>query len=119
MNEIQRRLEGLRDELRIDIAGDVATLARDIDDKGEDTTPSQHPADVASDLYAREELVTERVTLERQLTEVEDALARLRAGRYGRCVDCGHPISPERLEALPHAARCIDCQRLADRRTTR
>jgi len=28
----------------------------------------------------------------------------------GRCVDCGEPISPERLEALPDAARCLSCQ---------
>jgi RNA polymerase-binding transcription factor DksA len=28
----------------------------------------------------------------------------------GRCVDCRGPISPERLEVLPDAARCIRCQ---------
>jgi len=28
----------------------------------------------------------------------------------GRCVDCRGPISPERLEVLPEAARCVRCQ---------
>ncbi len=28
----------------------------------------------------------------------------------GLCVDCGEPISPERLEVLPDAARCVRCQ---------
>lgn len=116
MNELQERLEVLRRELSGEIASDVATLGRDVDDKGEDTTPSQHPADVASDLYAREELVAEQLTLQHELTAVEDALARVREGTYGRCVDCGNAIAPERLEAIPHAARCIACQRLADRR---
>lgn len=116
MNELQERLEALRRDLSGEIATDVATLAREVDDKGEDITPSQHPADVASDLYAREELVTEQLTLEHELAAVDDALARLREGTYGRCVDCGNAIAAERLEAIPHAARCIACQRLADRR---
>ncbi|MGE4529248.1 MAG: TraR/DksA family transcriptional regulator [Rhodospirillaceae bacterium] len=28
----------------------------------------------------------------------------------GICADCGVPIEPERLDALPTARRCIDCQ---------
>jgi len=31
------------------------------------------------------------------------------------CVRCGRPIAPERLEALPWAAHCIDCQRIVGR----
>lgn len=88
---------------------------RDVDDKGEDTTPSQHPADVASDLYAREELVAEQVTLTRQLSLVDDALARIDQGTYGVCVECGARIADERLAALPQAALCIECQRRSDR----
>ena len=41
--------------------------------------------------------------------------ARLEAGTFGTCVRCGKPILLERLEALPWAARCIDCQRIARR----
>lgn len=44
------------------------------------------------------------------LAEIEAALARLDDGTYGLCVDCAEQISPERLEALPAAARCMDCQ---------
>jgi DnaK suppressor protein len=46
-----------------------------------------------------------------QLELVEAALARLDEGTYGPCLRCGKPIAPERLEALPWAAHCIDCQR--------
>ena len=106
----------MRRELASELEADVAVLARDIDDKGEDTTPSQHPADVASDLYAREELVAEEVALRSGLRNVEDALERLAHGTYGRCVDCGGAIAAERLAVLPEAARCITCQRAADRR---
>jgi RNA polymerase-binding protein DksA len=49
------------------------------------------------------------------LALVDEALARLDAGTFGTCVRCGRPIAPARLEALPWAAFCIDCQRLVDR----
>ena len=114
MNELRQRLEAMREELLLELAHDDATLAKDLDEKGEDTTPSQHPADVASDLYAREELVAEQLTLRRELNAIDDALARMRDGSYGRCVDCGAAIAPERLEAVPQAEHCIDCQRRAD-----
>ena len=106
----------MQGSLRSQIAADVAVLARDLEEKGEDTTPSQHPADVASDLYAREELVTDELAQKVALREVEDALERVSAGTYGLCVDCGDTIAADRLAVLPQAARCISCQRAADSR---
>jgi RNA polymerase-binding transcription factor DksA len=50
------------------------------------------------------------------LRDVEDALARMRSGSYGRCVGCGMPVPAGRLEVLPQAARCMPCQREADAR---
>jgi DnaK suppressor protein len=50
-----------------------------------------------------------------QLELVDAALARLEAGTFGACVRCGKPIAPARLEALPWAAHCIDCQAIVDR----
>lgn len=44
------------------------------------------------------------------LAEIDAALVRLDDGTYGKCVDCGEQISSERLEALPAAARCMNCQ---------
>ncbi|MDE2196790.1 MAG: TraR/DksA C4-type zinc finger protein, partial [Gammaproteobacteria bacterium] len=46
----------------------------------------------------------------------EAALARMRAGSYGRCVDCGSVISPARLAAYPAAKRCRSCQQRHERR---
>ena len=47
------------------------------------------------------------------LEAVDAALARLDAGTYGQCTSCGRSIAPERLDALPWAALCIECQRAA------
>ena len=57
-------------------------------------------------------------TLEGEVTElgeVEDALARIRGGRYGICAACEEEIDPRRLEAFPTARRCTACQTRADR----
>lgn len=49
--------------------------------------------------------------LEEQLIDVNSALERIHEGTYGICTNCGQPIQAERLEALPWAELCIDCQR--------
>ena len=50
-----------------------------------------------------------------QLELVDAALARLADGTFGTCLRCGKAIAPARLEALPWAAHCIDCQGIVDR----
>lgn len=50
-----------------------------------------------------------------ELRAIQDALARLKRGEYGFCQRCRQPIAPRRLEALPHATLCIDCQTLIER----
>lgn len=42
--------------------------------------------------------------------EIDDALARIRAGHYGSCVECREPISAARLKAAPWAKFCARCQ---------
>ncbi|MEH3090207.1 MAG: TraR/DksA family transcriptional regulator [Microbacterium arborescens] len=48
------------------------------------------------------------------ITLAGDAIERLRAGTYGDCIGCGNAIAPARLEAVPYAAACIDCQSRAE-----
>ncbi|OFW24237.1 MAG: hypothetical protein A3H27_15785 [Acidobacteria bacterium RIFCSPLOWO2_02_FULL_59_13] len=45
-----------------------------------------------------------------QLLEVESALDRLNSGEYGVCANCGTSISSKRLQAIPWATYCVDCQ---------
>jgi len=44
-----------------------------------------------------------------ELGKIQDVLARMDAGVYGRCRECGSPISIKRIEAYPCADECIDC----------
>ncbi len=45
-----------------------------------------------------------------EMSRIEKTLARIDEGVYGECEDCGQKISAKRLEALPHATRCISCE---------
>jgi RNA polymerase-binding transcription factor DksA len=51
------------------------------------------------------------VTSRRALADTEEALARLSAGRYGRCESCAGAISAQRLAAVPETRYCARCAR--------
>lgn len=40
---------------------------------------------------------------------IDQALQRIEHGEYGLCAECGNPIAPARLKAIPYASLCIDC----------
>src|SRR5215213_8177660 len=56
-----------------------------------------------------------RESLHERIQLVEDALARLDNGAYGRCRICGEPIEARRLEVDPATVHCFDCQSATER----
>ncbi len=44
------------------------------------------------------------------LAAIEEALYRMEKGTYGICRDCGEPIAPARLNAIPWTRVCITCK---------
>jgi DnaK suppressor protein len=54
----------------------------------------------------------------RMLSDVRDAILAWDNGHYGFCEDCEEPISPKRLDAIPWAHVCVNCQEARDRRVT-
>ncbi|HEV2713311.1 MAG TPA: TraR/DksA C4-type zinc finger protein [Gaiellaceae bacterium] len=75
----------------------------------------QHMADTATETVDREIDYTLEEHDGRLLKAIDEALARIDAGTYGVCVNCGAQIAPERLEAMPWATLCIDCKRREER----
>jgi len=74
-----------------------------------------HSADLGNEVY-EEEVALDLVANEDQiLTEVNDALARIEAGTFGRCEGCGQAIGKARLEALPYTRYCIQHARQRER----
>jgi DnaK suppressor protein len=92
-------------------------LLSDIDETitapGQMTYGSQAAA--ASQVFEQQRDLALRDRATSHLTLVDEALARLDAGDFGACRRCGKPIASARLEALPWAAFCIECQRAVDR----
>jgi DnaK suppressor protein len=68
-------------------------------------------AAAASQVFDQNRQQALRERAQRELVQVDAALARLVARTYGRCQSCGKPIDPARLEALPWAQFDLDCQR--------
>jgi DnaK suppressor protein len=46
---------------------------------------------------------------QRELVEIDAALARIADGTYGTCEVCGGAIGRDRLRALPEVRRCVTC----------
>jgi len=77
----------------------------------ERTTEPSDDMDIAR---SQAEVETHGSLMERSqnmLGAIDAAAIRLEQGQYGKCEECGLDIPLNRLEALPFAACCVDCQR--------
>jgi DnaK suppressor protein len=70
-----------------------------------------HMADVASDNYEEEFALGIIQNGDEELREINAAIVRLDAGKFGTCEACGKHISKKRLLAIPYAKTCIECKR--------
>lgn len=69
-----------------------------------------HPADLGSEVF---ELGLNNALIihdKQSISDIDDALSKIENGLYGLCEFCGNPISKERLDALPFATLCIECE---------
>ncbi len=62
--------------------------------------------------FATRDLLVERAN------RLADALERLEKGTYGMCEECGEPIAPARLQAMPEVSTCVRCQDRLERRAS-
>jgi RNA polymerase-binding protein DksA len=88
-------------------------LGEPIESPGQMTYGSQAAA--ASHVFEQQRDLALRDRSRLELGRVEAALRAIGDGTYGRCTNCGNPIAPERLEAIPWVPTCIDCARKAVR----
>ena len=70
--------------------------------------------DYAVSSYERDFSLSMTELERKNLLLVEEALARVRRGEYGSCLNCGVVIPPRRLEVEAWARYCIPCQELDD-----
>lgn len=88
---------------------DLTTRLRRQEATGGETTPADL-YDAAQALEHREHQQLSAARLSERARRLSAALARVRAGEYGVCRECGGPIAPARLRAVPDADACVTCQ---------
>lgn len=69
-----------------------------------------HPADIASETFEVEKGIALEANEMALLDKIDDALKAIDEGSYGKCQTCGKEIDKERLDFLPYALNCINCQ---------
>ena len=100
----KKRLEERQQELRRIVSKNVQ------EGRDADVETAQDIADKAANSYTKEFLFSQSNNERQLLGLVEEALARIREGTFGECVNCGNEINAKRLEAVPWTRYCIDCQ---------
>ncbi len=106
---IRKVLIKRRDALRQVLAGDLSMLkALREQTKGD-------VVDFALD-SVQDEISSQLAEVEsRELASIEKALQRMKDGQFGACEACETNIPMARINALPYATYCIDCQREAEK----
>ncbi|MBN2319371.1 MAG: TraR/DksA family transcriptional regulator [Acidobacteria bacterium] len=75
----------------------------------------QDIADMAVESYTREFMFGKSAGDRQILQLINEALERIEDETYGLCLHCENPIRPKRLEAVPWAGYCIQCQDLKEK----
>lgn len=76
-------------------------------------------ADLAAMAESKERDLWLAQDAKQRLTFIDQALARVDDGTYGRCINCGKPIPEERLRMLPLARYDVECQSKLEKKTRR
>jgi DnaK suppressor protein len=107
IERFRNRLRDMRDRMTGEVEQVVESIREDINPSGNLSDTPVHLADAAPESIDADIniIATER----EMIVQIQEALHRIDDGTFGRCTDCGQAIAPERLEAIPYAARCIRC----------
>ena len=110
-----KKFKSLLLKKREQILGEIKDIAKESmksikEASGDLSGYSYHMADMASDSYDREFSLNIASSEQEIVYEIDEALKRIEEGEYGRCLTCKKKIPVKRLNALPYAKHCIQCQ---------
>ena len=81
---------------------------------GELSVCDNHPADIGDELFERSKDLALKDNAQVLLERIENALQKIKNDTYEYCSKCGKHIPISRLEAIPWASECIQCQKKDD-----
>lgn len=79
-----------------------------------DDSETPDPVDLAVRNYSKNVMLAVSENESKQLTLIDEALRRIEDDEYGLCQNCENAITPKRLEAIPWARYCLNCQELVE-----
>jgi len=105
----KKKLLARREEL-------LKTIARTEEEgRQADDDPTVDLADKAANSYTKEFLFGMTNTDRALLNQIDVALKRIAEEEYGHCMHCEEEMQQKRLEAVPWARHCINCQEKAEK----
>ncbi|GMW00140.1 MAG: hypothetical protein AMXMBFR84_12780 [Candidatus Hydrogenedentota bacterium] len=107
-----KKFETLLFEERARLSRGLKTLEEEtqFDASSDHTADISSYAEVGTDNYERETMLTIASNESARLSEVDEALERIKEGTYGTCLGCEKEIMRKRLEVFPSAKYCVECQ---------
>ena len=107
--EVRRMLEKMRNDLQSEINAKI----REIRHHGTANEANRISETVESSSVDQDQDLDLDLTQakDKKLAAIDRALERLTDGKYGYCHECENEIPLKRLEALPFAIRCRDCEK--------
>ena len=106
-DELKQMLQDRQRELVTEVQGKIRGVRAEGAEKPHEVMDPGETSEV--DIQEDIELALIQMKAE-TLNKINEALARLEEGRYGKCFECGDEIAEARLRALPFAVRCKDCE---------
>jgi DnaK suppressor protein len=105
LKDIKKKLLAERDLLIEKLKGNDLSV---------DDSETPDPVDLAVRNYSKNVMLAVSENESKQLSLIDEALLRIEDNEYGPCQNCEEPINPKRLEAIPWARYCLDCQQLLE-----
>ena len=109
LEKYRKRLLVKQEELLHDLSRNREVTDESVDEQAQDMV------DRATSAYTREFAFSLSEADRRTLLLIDQALLRLDQGTYGTCVHCQGHVQEKRLEAVPWARHCLECQELQDK----
>jgi DnaK suppressor protein len=100
--------------IRKALSGDITALENDAFATDGDRLSVDNPADSGSESFSQEFSLELLQRDEAAMVKIDEALERVRKGTFGQCEGCQQQIPRTRLNAVPHARFCVECQRKSE-----
>ncbi len=107
--KFRKRLLAKQEELVHDLTRNREVTDETVDEQAQDMV------DRATSAYTREFAFSLSESDRKTLLLIDQALLRIEQGTYGVCVHCQGQMQEKRLEAVPWARHCIECQEMQDK----